>query len=105
TPFQSHAPLEAGSADVVAADPEHLFGQVNRPYLGTCIATTQLDGDLRGARPDIEDAVLAVPDCEEVRDKDAVDRGMVHGVVVIGLLGRVHDLGFENASQHGSLPR
>lgn len=60
----------------------------------------QLDGNLRGAGADIENGIRFVPDGQEVRRKCAIDRGVIHRVVVARLRRGIHHLGFENAQQH-----
>ena len=59
-------------------------------------ARAKLDRDPRRARADVERALGLRQDREHVLAERAVHRGVVHGVVVMGLLGGVHDLGFED---------
>ena len=43
---------------------------------------------------------VPVPDLVEVGGERAVDRGVVHGVVVAGFARGIHDLGFQPALEH-----
>src|SRR5207244_2542266 len=63
---------------------------------------TEFERNLGGAGADVENGVVPVPDREEVRDEESIDRGVVHRVVIAGFLGRIHHLGFETARQHSS---
>src|SRR5260370_12055144 len=75
-------------------------GQATRHNLNGPMAQAKFDGDLCRAGAQVEDGAVARPKRKEVRDKDAIDLGMVHGVVVAGFLGGVHHFRFENATQH-----
>ena len=103
--LQGDALRQARTLDIVAADAEHVFRQVDGNDAGTGVLPAKGDGDLRRACADVEDGVGAVPDFEEVLDEDAVDAAVVHRVVVASFLGRVHDLGFEDAGEHGENAR
>ncbi len=99
--LQPDAVCAAGAADVVAADGQHVFGEVDGDDARRTVLAAQFDGDLGGAGANVEDGIGVIPDGEEVGDEDAVDRRMVHRVVVAGFGGGIHHLNFQDARQHG----
>ena len=96
-PLQMNAIRQAGPVHVVAAHGQHLFGQIDGDDDGRGALAAKFDGDLGGPRAHVEDGIATVPGGEEVRHEDAVDRGVVHRVVVAGFLGGIHHFGFEDA--------
>jgi len=100
TSLQVDSRAEAGAVHVGLGHPQHMVGGVNGNEVGSLRLTAKLDGDLGGAGADIEDGAVWPPKSEEIRDQRPIDLGVVHGIVVAGLLCGVHDFGFEDAGKH-----
>ena len=64
----------------------------------------KLNWNLSGAGADVKNRILAVPARQEIRRESPIDLRMIHQVIIMGLLGRIHHLGLENARQHGIRP-
>ena len=67
--------------------PKSVWSQVNRRHVGCRRLPAQLDGDLGRARANVQDRDVPVPNGEQVRDEGAIDRGVVHRVVVASFFG------------------
>lgn len=88
-PLEEDAIGEAGDADVLLGDGQHVGGQVNGEDPNGQVGPAEFDRNASGAGADIEP--LASPggavEGEGIGDEPAIDLLMVHGVVVAGLLG------------------
>ena len=98
--LQSNAAIELRLPHIVAADRQHMFREVDRHDVADGRLTAELDRDLCRAGANIEDRPAPIPVRQEVRDKNAVDRGVVHRVVIARFRGGVHDFRFEDALDH-----
>ena len=98
---EQRAAFEAGAAHIGPADLEHVSCQIDADDPGLRRSLAQRDGNLRGARADVENGTPAVPNGEKITDEDFIDGAMVHRIVIASFRGRVHQLGFENTRKHG----
>src|SRR5207245_8569296 len=80
---------------------EHFPGPIDGHHLSRGSLVTKLDGYLCRAGADVEDGITAVPNGKEISDKEAIDRCVIHGVVVASLLASIHDLRLKDTRQHG----
>ncbi len=98
--LEADAIREAGAADVVLAEVDHVLGGIDGDDLHARCAAAEDNGDLRGAGADIEHRCAAGPEQQEVVDERLVDLAMVHRVVIARLGGGVHHFGLEHTRQH-----
>src|SRR5262249_56560520 len=105
-PLEYDALAEARTLDIGTCYAEHVLGQIDGHDLRDRVLTAQFDWDLRCPGAHVQKHVPGArrKKPEEVRDEDAINLGMVHGVVVAGFLGRVHHLRFKDAGQHRAPP-
>src|SRR5262245_7220739 len=95
--------VEPGFVDVGAAKGPHVLRQVHSGDTGAGMLAAKLNGDLSRAGSNVQNWTIACPECQEVRDKKAVDLGVVHRVVVARFRSGVHHFGLENTWQHMGL--
>ena len=100
TALQVNEFLQARPVHIFPANEEHLRGQVDPDDSRMGGSTAQLKWDLGGTGAHVKNGILTIPDGEEIGNEGAIDRTVVHGVVVTRLLGRIHHFRLEDAREH-----